>query len=70
MNLTLYQSVQSRQLAVKAAGSSQSKKSTCEDLNRNVKTLIELYCSDIRSECAVERRIGSSAVQFGAVSEW
>jgi glutamate synthase domain-containing protein 2 len=46
------------------------KKSAYEDLTCDVKTLSELQCSDIRSACAVERRIGTSAMQFGAVSEW
>jgi hypothetical protein len=55
-----------RQLAVR---DSCGKKSAGEDLACDLKTLSVLHCSDIRSLCAVETRIGTSAVQFGAISE-
>jgi hypothetical protein len=48
-----------RQLAVR---DSHGKKLAGEDLACDLKTLSVLQCSDIRSLCAVEKRIGTSAV--------
>jgi hypothetical protein len=48
-------------------GNSRGKKSTGEDLC-DLKTLSELQFSDIRSVCAVEKRIGTSAVRLGATA--
>jgi hypothetical protein len=50
-------------------GSSYSKKSACEDLACDLKTLCVLQCSDIRSLCAADKQIGTSTVQLRAVSE-